>query len=385
MLKNFWYAVEFSKDITTNPKQVTCLGQQLVMYRESSGQAVCLSDLCVHRGAQMSQGSVVNDCLVCPYHGWQYQADGACVKVPANPAGRAIPKKARVDSYPVEERYGFVWVFLGDLPEEQRPPIPVWKEFDDPKYRAVYGDYHWMSNYERIVENGCDIAHTPFVHGGVFGNPDKPEVEDYEVIQDAWHAETTVHLNPPKPRGIWAMVSKGSRDYSKRPPVRASTSWYLPNLIRLEVNLPLGQLVIYDTNIPISETETHVKWVALRNFFPQKVFDRDTHRRVIGIFKQDQPVVDGQRPELLPFDLSAELHLRSDGLAVAYRKRRQELIDQGWGIEMDRIVGDGPRTEATVIPSPARREVPELQRAWVMKEVATRPPRPAAPTEEVAQ
>jgi hypothetical protein len=58
-------------------------------------------------------------------------------------------------------------------------------------------------------------------------------------------------------------------------------------------------------------------------------------------------------------------------MAVAYRRRRQELIEMGWGIEADTIIGDGPRTEAVVIPSPARREIPELARAWVMKAVPT--------------
>ena len=88
-------------------------------------------------------------------------------------------------------------------------------------------------------------------------------------------------------------------------------------------------------------------------------------------------MVEGQRPELLPHDLSGELHMRSDALSIAYRRRRQELLDQGWGIEADRVVGSGPRTEATVIPSPARREG-DYERAWVMKEV-----RSSVPSQEV--
>ena len=73
--------------------------------------------------------------------------------------------------------------------------------------------------------------------------------------------------------------------------------------------------------------------------------------------------------ELLPHDISGELHMRSDAMSIAYRRRRQELLDMGWGIEADRVVGTGPRTEATVIPYPARREG-DYERAWVMKEVA---------------
>ncbi|GLW97817.1 hypothetical protein [Microtetraspora sp. NBRC 16547] len=77
-------------------------------------------------------------------------------------------------------------------------------------------------------------------------------------------------------------------------------------------------------------------------------------------------MVESQRPELLPFDLSDELHLRSDALQVAYRRRRAQLIERGWWVGGDDVVtGDGPRRTATVIPSPARRDDPELARAWV--------------------
>jgi nitrite reductase/ring-hydroxylating ferredoxin subunit len=163
MLKNFWYAIAFSHEITEQPSKHTVLGQQLVVFRQKrSGRVVVMSDLCVHRGGALSGGwQDDKGCVVCPYHGWEYDADGKAVRIPANLEGRPIPKKARVDSYPVQEKYRFVWVFLGDLPEEERPPIPNWDEhFNDPSLRAVEGQFLWNANYERVMENGCDIAPT---------------------------------------------------------------------------------------------------------------------------------------------------------------------------------------------------------------------------------
>ncbi|GAA3203468.1 aromatic ring-hydroxylating dioxygenase subunit alpha [Actinocorallia longicatena] len=374
MLKNFWYAVEFSDRVTTKPSKITCLGQKFVLYRKASGQAVCLSDLCAHRGAALSDGWVSGDSIVCPYHGWEYESGGACTRIPANLEGRSIPKKARVDSYPVVERYGFVWAFLGDLPEEERPPIPVWPEFDELKadggrFKAITGEYLWESNYERILENGCDIAHTPFVHAGKFGNPEKPQVEEYELeTPDEWSAFATVKLYPPAPKGLWGKLARGGKELKERPPVETSAGWMLPNMIKLHVRLPIGNLIIYDTNIPIDDTTTLVKWVALRDFFTGDWADGNARKRVLEIFDQDKPIVNGTRPELLPFDLGAELHVKSDLIAVHYRRRRQELADLGWMLgDDDRITGDVPRREATVIPSPARRDNPELARAWVHK------------------
>lgn len=374
MLKNFWYAVEFSDRVTTKPARITVLGQYLALYRTPRGRVVALSDLCVHRGAALSGGSTAGENIVCPYHGWEFEPGGACTKIPANQPGRSIPNKARVDSYPVQERYGFVWVFMGDLPEAERPPIPVWPEFDNlvengGKYRAVTGEFLWKANYERILENGCDIAHAPFVHGSVFGNREKPEVPEYEVeVPDEWSAYATVSLHPPRSKGIWSLVNRNNADLANRPPVVTSAGWMLPNMIKLHVRLPIGELIIYDTNIPIDETTTLVKWVALRTFFTGAWANRNAVQRVLRIFYQDAEVVNNVRPELLPFDLGAELHVKSDLIAVHYRRRRQELAEQGWMLsDTDRVTGDVPRREATVIPSPARRENPELARAWVHK------------------
>ncbi|TXK40805.1 aromatic ring-hydroxylating dioxygenase subunit alpha [Nonomuraea sp. C10] len=363
MLKNFWYAIEFSHVVEHRPRKVTCLGQDFVIWRRRDGSVACLSDLCVHRGGALSLGTLVEDRVACPYHGWEYEPDGTCVKIPANPPGRGIPKKARVDAYPIVEKYGLVWAYLGDLPEDKRPPIPHMAEHDDPSFRAVYWQTVVEANYERAMENVVDAAHTPFVHGTAFGNPDKPEIPDYEVTQGEWHAEADILLNPPAPKGLWGMLSPKRLD-----PVVVTNGWYLPNVVKLHIRLPFGDLIMYDHNIPISQGRTMVKLVGYRNFFTGKWADRNAVKRIQRIFEQDRVVVESQRPELLPFDLAAELHLRSDALQIAYRRRRQELIDDGWWLGGDDIVmGDVPRREATVIPSPARRDNPELARAWVHK------------------
>lgn len=376
MLKNFWYAVAFNEEITEKPTRLTVLGQELVAFRQKrSGKVIIMSDLCVHRGGSLSGGwQDDNGCVVCPYHGWQYDAEGKVVKVPANQPGRPIPKKARVDSYPVQEKYHFVWVFLGDLPEEERPPIPDWDEhFNNPDLAYVHGEFLWQANYERVLENGVDIAHTPWVHGGAFGNRDKPEVDEFEPVLTPWSAEGTTKQNPPKRnvKGIKRLIYR-----KEATDVVTTAAWYLPNLIKLHVRLPIGELIIYDTNIPIDENTTLTKWIAFRTFFTGKWADGDARRRTLEIFQQDKVVVENQRPELLPVDLAGELPMRSDAMSIAYRRRRAELMDLGWGIETDRFVGSGPRTEATVIPSPARRDG-DFNRAWVMKEVPSRLPAPA--------
>lgn len=367
MLKNFWYAVAFSTEVNNKPIRVTALGQELMLYRTSSGKAVVMSDLCVHRGGALSDGWTKGDCIVCPYHGWEYEESGACVKIPSFPDKKTpIPRKARVDAYPSQEKYGFIWAFLGDLPEAERPPIPPLAEFNKPNYRPLWGDYHWDVDYTRAVENGMDIAHAPFVHSTSFGNKDKPEVENYEVEDVQLGGLATVTLEPPPARGWWRFLYK-----KDRPGIKTTAGFYMPNVTRLHVRLPLGDMIIFTCHLPIEDGKTISKWLMLRTFFKQSFFDGDSYRRTIEIFDQDQPTVQAQRPELLPYDLSAELHVRADAVQIAFRKLRNKYLDMGYGIDTHKIQTELANKKAVVIPSPARREIPELAQAWVMKEVPT--------------
>jgi phenylpropionate dioxygenase-like ring-hydroxylating dioxygenase large terminal subunit len=378
MLKNFWWPIEIAHEVTNKPLSLTALGQKFVLWRDSKGEVHVLSDLCVHRGGSLAGGWLTPDSnsVVCPYHGWEFDGDGACTKIPAHPQ-RGIPKKARVDSYPVKERYGLVWAFLGDLAEEERPPLPDIPELEDPNYKRVYGSYYWDVNYERALENGMDPSHAPYVHGNRFGNLDKPDVADFEVQTTQWSGLAQIPLYAPvaNPKGAWGRLfrrsAKDDAEAKERGELRLDTKagYYFPNMNLLSVPLPFGTMYLFDAHVPISENRTRTIYVSLRSFLKGDWADKDTHRRVNYIFKQDDSVIGVQRPELIPFKLSDELPVRSDALQVAYRRRRAELIEKGWGIDMHQIVGDGPRDVAVVIPSPARKNNPELANAWVHKEV----------------
>jgi phenylpropionate dioxygenase-like ring-hydroxylating dioxygenase large terminal subunit len=368
MLKNFWYAVEFSEAVASDePKRLRVLGQDLVLYRDSQGTIVCMSDLCIHRGGALSDGTVEGDCIRCPYHGWVYEAGGACVEIPANAPGTPIPKRARVDAYPAEDRYGWIWVFLGDLPEAERPGIPVLPHIGDSAYYKLTGEFKWDAHYARVMENAIDFAHAPFVHGSVFGNPDEPEIEQYDVNYGDLGATATITMKPTPSKGLW------SRLYPREPsPVITTNGFWMPNITRLEVQLPMGTMILYDANVPVDDFTTITKWMQFRTFFKGKWADRDSIRRVERIFLQDQKTVEAQRPELLPYDLAAELHVKADNIQIAYRQMRNQYLDKGYGIDMHLIESEYSRHQAVVIPSPGRRENPEFANAWVMKEVPTR-------------
>lgn len=391
MFKNFWYAIQHGSKIGEQPTKVRVMGQNLVVWRDDSGEPVVQSDLCVHRGGSLSGGWVqkgVNghNCVVCPYHGWQFDDEGACVRVPAASPDVTIPKKARTDSYPSAERYGFVWAYMGDLPEDERPPMPELPGLDDARgaeaenYRMVEGEFVWNANIERVIENGADIAHAPFVHAGSFGNPDSPEVPEHD-IEEVWSDDgeflrsisATVDLDPPPAKGIWKYLRKAD----ERPPVNSTVRVMFPNVSMLEVRLPLGTLKIWTAHVPIDENTTASRWITGRDFFTQPWAvtlmraDADTYKRTMKIFYEDQATVEAQTPELVPFDIASELNVKSDQVSLAFRRWRANAYDRGWGIQPHQILTTDDKRLATVIPSPARHEDPDLANAWVLKEVET--------------
>jgi phenylpropionate dioxygenase-like ring-hydroxylating dioxygenase large terminal subunit len=178
VLINDWHPVARSEDLAEGQvRPARLLGEDLVLWH-ANGQVCAWQDLCIHRGTRLSLGKVENGLLECPYHGWTYNAAGLCVRIPAHPDPSALTK-AHAKTYRVKERYNLVWVSLGQ-PEQDVPPFPEW---DDPTYRKIlcgpYGPF--AASAPRAIENFLDIAHLPFVHGGILGDPGHPNIPEYEV------------------------------------------------------------------------------------------------------------------------------------------------------------------------------------------------------------
>src|SRR5258708_3214394 len=130
---------------------VRVLGVDLVLWRSDEGLRAW-RDLCVHRGAKLSLGQISHardaDCVVCPYHGWEYNSSGECARIPAHPE-QAPPSRARVDQFSVREKYGLIWVCL-DTPSGDVPAFPG---CDLPGFRLVpTGAFQFHAQGTRMLE-----------------------------------------------------------------------------------------------------------------------------------------------------------------------------------------------------------------------------------------
>lgn len=356
MLINLWYVAEWSHNVKDRPVKTRMLGQNFVLFRDSLGQIKCLSDVCLHRGGSLGNGFIgtnKKDCVACPYHGWEFNGEGSVEYIPSLGENGVISSKARVDSYPVEERYGMVWVFMGDLEESQRYPIPAFAEFDDPRWKAVQCEFTWKASAERIVENGIDIAHAAFVHPG-FGSPDMAAVNKLAAVErhDGWGTSTAI-MYPPPLAGIMKFVRKNRQE------TRVQNTFYMAGFsIRLDININTRmKTILLDANTPVDEHTTKSYLISLRNFFKWDMFDADTRRRTLEVFKQDAVIVEAASPYYLPQTLENEMSVKQDQFMSVWREMRRKHIEKGWQIDVEAMRRIG-KHKVLNIPSPARRENP---------------------------
>jgi len=310
LLLGEWFAVAWSREVEPGRAiQRRLMGQDLVLWRSSEG-VHCWRDLCIHRGARLSLGSVRGDCVICPYHAWEYNASGECVRMPAHPAQKP-PAKARAQTYQARERYGVVWVCLGEPLSE----LPEFAYGDDPGFRLILaGPYSFRALGPRVIENLFDIAHLGFVHAGLLGDPERGEIEDYEVEMGQFGPEAReIRIWQPDPDGTGkpALVTY---HYWARGPLTAG-------LVKTNGDRRFGILAQV---APIDAESCESRLVIALNY-GNEISDEDMVRFQDAVTAQDKVVVESQRPELLPLDLQAELHLRSDRMAIAYRKWLREI------------------------------------------------------------
>lgn len=167
-VKNAWYVAGWSRDFSDTLAPLTIVDQNIVLFRASDGKLVALEDRCPHRLLPLSKGKRIGDTIQCGYHGMTFGRDGRCVRVPGQDN---LPQSAYVDAFPVEERHGIVWVWMGNPDLADTSQIFDMPEFNDPNWHAHHGDaLHLKANYLNVAENLVDPAHVSFVHPTTLGS-----------------------------------------------------------------------------------------------------------------------------------------------------------------------------------------------------------------------
>lgn len=362
MYINFWYPMATTEEIGGEPLQVRCLDQDFVVFRTENGEAKCLSNTCTHRGGSLAGGKMQGDCIQCPYHGWEFDGDGMCRSIPSLGPDAKIPGRTRIDAYPVQEKYGIVFAFLGDLPEAERPPIIPVPEEGQEGWRPTVVHYEVKGNYERSIENGIDPAHNEYVHDthGFSGANDDYSVGEMREVNTEW-GDGFWHTfqAPPLPEGEMRKLRDQPGD------LEVGTGHHGPNQVWTYIHpSPDYYFHQYLFERPIDQQNIAIYLLCMRNCMLDPDQDEFMNQRNQYVADQDVVIIEALHPVLTPDTNTKEMMVPSDKCVVQYREWLKRWDAKGWRIDMDEVNRNRTKV-AYAIPSPTRRK----QKGWVLESV----------------
>jgi vanillate O-demethylase monooxygenase subunit len=297
-VKNAWYVAAWSEEVGRELRPRTILGEKLVLWRRSDGSPAALVDRCPHKLAPLSVGELVGDSVQCGYHGMTFDGSGRCVRVPGQ---SVVPPTACVRSFPLVERYGAVWIWMGEpaLADPQR--IVGVRRFGEPGWGLVSGQYlHFKTNYLNITDNLVDPAHTTYVHKKTIGNAAAEDVS-VKVEQGDAHVCAYRWVNGSEPVPLMKAMS------SFVGPVDRWQYYYLhlPSTSCVDFGaVPAGsdhgeaerdsgfRSFSYNFLTPETETTTHYFWLHLRNYHVgSSDADKEVARLMTATFEEDAAIL----------------------------------------------------------------------------------------------
>jgi phenylpropionate dioxygenase-like ring-hydroxylating dioxygenase large terminal subunit len=322
-LERAWYAVAVSDEVTSIPLAVQLLGRRWALLR-LDGALTALEDRCPHRLAPLSIGNNCGARLQCRYHGWEFTADGTCVRIPSVGDDATIPSRANVATPAgLVERYGLVWI----APEAPLAPVPDFAEWDDPTFDTCRNEPRRTTvSAFQLTDNFLDATHLPTVHTKTFGVAEAEYLPPHDVVVDGVRGSTTYHVsykNHDDP-----LVATGEHPLVQPQVLYKEFAPASTALIRLDHPLTGKRLAILFALQPENDGSTRIYKQMARNDFdgdPHKLDESIAYE--VLVMDEDLDVLEAYPEMGVHLDLRREVHTRTDKLSVAYRRMLAAFVD----------------------------------------------------------
>ena len=327
LMRRYWQPVLASRNVTTRPREVRILGEDLIVFRDGEGRPGLLYPRCMHRGTSLFWGHVEADGIRCCYHGWKFDVEGNCIEQPCEPNPHACRPEHRQPWYPVRERYGLVWAYMG--PPERMPELPRFdameplEEGED--YMAfdnslgAHGDmngpevvpYSWL----HMNDNVMDPFHVQVLHTTFSGTQ---FVREFEVMP-------RVEFNEVE----GGVIYQAHRDLEDGRHVNRVSTWMMPNVMFVpDVAMRGGRPNSIGFSVPVDDTHSRIL-MALR--MPAEARERPMRGLEAENFKpwhlrsveerQDQPGDYEAQAGQGPVSLHSEEHLVTSDKGIGMQRR----------------------------------------------------------------
>ncbi len=167
LFRRYWIPALLAEELADRdcpPVRVKLLSERLIAFRDTQGRLGLMDEFCAHRGVSLWFGRNEESGLRCPYHGWKYDVTGQCVEVPSEPEESGFCKRIKLKSYPLVERGGVLWTYMG--PPDTQPPLPEYEFATVPAKQTFVSKRLQECNYLQAMEGGIDSSHVSFLHRG---------------------------------------------------------------------------------------------------------------------------------------------------------------------------------------------------------------------------
>jgi len=321
-LRRCWHPVARPAEVTEQPRQVLLLGEPWVLYR-AGGSIVAFEDRCPHRRTPLSLGHCEADALQCAYHGWRFDATGACIEIPALGPGARLPPAAKLfGPAGLVEAHGIVFL----APEEPIAPLGSIPEADDPSFEVgELPTFVARASAGLLADNFLDVAHFPFVHAGTFGADEAAEVPQYAVARDDWsftmsyeHAFAN-REDPGVAAGIRPLVQTRRLSY------RLTAPFHLR--LRIDYVEAKGTNVIGFFIQPETADSCRLFTTLWRDdLHGDPVRMAEAVEFEVAVLREDLRIQESFHELVLPLELTAEVHTRADRTALELRRGLADLV-----------------------------------------------------------
>lgn len=307
LLKNCWYVAAWSKDVGRQLLERTIANEMLMMYRTEDGRAIVLENRCPHRNLPLSRGALIGDRVQCGYHGMEFDPHGRCVHAPGE--DDTTLQWACVRSYPAEERYGWLFVWMGNPVLADPKAIPDFhRHMVDLEWYSVTGQAFAKCGYRLVLDNLLDLSHTAYVHTSFSGNPEVAELAkvNAEVVNGMVRVTRLMRDIPPAPAFVKYGGYNGNINRWQVGRYSAPSFIYIVNgstpaeqsLDSIDTTSSNGRWgwEVYHAVTPETDTTSHQFWaVSLpRKFLHESMHQEFDHQAVV-VIDEDLAIYEAQQ------------------------------------------------------------------------------------------